>query len=109
MVSCLCPYQQSDSMSRKRGLRSRKRCRGRPFRSVRSAFRTACKNDTLRHTFALVMAGVDLRTVQELGGWASLRMVERYSHLSPSHRAEAIERIASKNFRRFSHRKVLNF
>jgi site-specific recombinase XerD len=108
MVSCLCPYQQSDSMSRKRGLRSRKRCRGRPFRSVRSAFRTACKNaglkgvtpHTLRHTFAsrLVMAGVDLRTVQELGGWASLRMVERYSHLSPSHRAEAIERIASKNF-----------
>jgi len=81
---------------------------GRPYRSARSAFRTACKNaslkgvtpHTLRHTFAsrLVMAGVDLRTVQELGGWASLRMVERYSHLSPSHRAEAIERIASKNF-----------
>ena len=41
------------------------------------------------------MAGVDLRTVQELGGWASLRMVERYSHLSPSHKAEAIERLAS--------------
>jgi site-specific recombinase XerD len=80
---------------------------GLPFRSIRSAFRTACRNaglkgvtpHTLRHTFAsrLVMAGVDLRTVQELGGWASLKMVERYSHLSPSHKAEAIERIAAKN------------
>jgi len=40
-----------------------------------------------RHTFAsrLVMAGVDLRAVQELGGWKSLRMVERYGHLAPDH------------------------
>ena len=37
----------------------------------------------LRHTFAsrLAMAGVDLRTIQELGGWRSLEMVERYAHL----------------------------
>jgi site-specific recombinase XerD len=36
---------------------------------------------TLRHTFAsrLVMAGVDLRTVQELGGWSSLDLVQRYA------------------------------
>jgi site-specific recombinase XerD len=34
-----------------------------------------------RHSFAsrLVMAGVDLRTVQELGGWKTLSMVLRYS------------------------------
>jgi site-specific recombinase XerD len=53
----------------------------------------------LRHTFAsrLAMAGVDLRTIQELGGWKTLSMVQRYAHLSPSHKAEAVERIA-KNF-----------
>ena len=53
----------------------------------------------LRHTFAsrLAMAGVDPRTIQELGGWASLEMVERYTHLSPTHKAEAVERIA-QNF-----------
>lgn len=41
----------------------------------------------LRHTFAsrLVMAGVDLRTVQELGGWRTLSRVQRYSHLAPAH------------------------
>ena len=43
------------------------------------------------------MAGVDLRTIQELGGWASLGMVQRYAHLSPTHKAEAVERI-SPNF-----------
>ncbi len=48
-----------------------------------------------RHTFAsrLVMAGVDLRTVQTLGGWRSLAMVQRYSHLAPAHLAEAVERL----------------
>ena len=47
-------------------------------------------------TFAsrLAMAGVDLRTIQELGGWKTLSMVQRYAHLSPSHKAEAVERIA---------------
>jgi len=51
---------------------------------------------TLRHTFAsrLVMSGTDLRTVQELGGWQTIGMVERYSHLSGEHKANAIERLA---------------
>jgi hypothetical protein len=40
------------------------------------------------------MAGVDLRTVQELGGWQTIGMVERYSYLSPAHKAQAVERIA---------------
>jgi site-specific recombinase XerD len=49
-----------------------------------------------RHTFAsrLVMAGVDLRAVQELGGWKSLKMVERYGHLAPDHLRAAVERLA---------------
>ncbi len=49
----------------------------------------------LRHTFAsrLVMAGVDLRTVAELGGWRTLQMVMRYAHLAPQHQLEAVERL----------------
>jgi site-specific recombinase XerD len=39
------------------------------------------------------MAGVDLRTVQELGGWKSLKMVQRYVHLSPGHLLAAVERL----------------
>ena len=51
----------------------------------------------LRHTFAsrLVAAGVDLRTVQELGGWKTLSMVQRYAHLSPDHLAAAVEKIVA--------------
>jgi hypothetical protein len=39
------------------------------------------------------MAGVDLRTVQILGGWRTLAMVQRYSHLAPAHLREAVERL----------------
>lgn len=48
-----------------------------------------------RHTFAsrLVMAGVDLRTVQQPGGWQSLAMVQRYAHLAPDHLRAAVERL----------------
>ncbi|MBI2962729.1 MAG: site-specific integrase [Deltaproteobacteria bacterium] len=81
---------------------------GRPLRSIRNAFELAPEKaglgkdvtpHILRHTFAsrLAMAGVDLRTIQELGGWKTLALVERYSHLSPSHKAEAIERIARES------------
>ena len=51
---------------------------------------------TCRHTFAsrLAMAGVDLRTIQELGGWSDLSLVQRYSHLAPQHKAQAVESIA---------------
>jgi len=50
-----------------------------------------------RHTFAsrLVMAGVDLRAVQELGGWRTLSMVQRYGHLAPERLAAAVERLVS--------------
>ena len=50
-----------------------------------------------RHTFAsrLVMAGVDLRTVQELGGWRTLAMVQRYAHLAPAHLHAAVERLVA--------------
>jgi integrase len=52
----------------------------------------------LRHTFAsrLVMAGVDLRTVQELLGHKSIITTMRYAHLAPQHQADAVERLVSK-------------
>jgi site-specific recombinase XerD len=54
-----------------------------------------------RHTFAsrLVMAGVDLRTVQQLGGWQSLAMVQRYAHLAPDHLHAAGERLVQASDR----------
>lgn len=49
----------------------------------------------LRHTFAsrLVMAGVDIRTVQELLGHKTIAMTVRYAHLAPSHTLAAVERL----------------
>ena len=49
----------------------------------------------VRHTFAsrLVMAGVGLLTVKELGGWRTLAMVQRCAHLAPGHLHAAVERL----------------
>jgi len=49
----------------------------------------------LRHTFAsrLTMAGVDLRTLQELMGHKTIKMTLRYSHLSPTHTLEAVNKL----------------
>jgi site-specific recombinase XerD len=63
--------------------------------AVRRAKLLAFSWRCLRHTFAsrLVMAGVDLRTLAELGGWRTLQMVMRYAHLAPAHQLEAVERL----------------
>lgn len=47
----------------------------------------------LRHTYAtrLILRGRNTRTVQELGGWKTLEMVKRYSHLAPGHLLDAVE------------------
>ena len=47
----------------------------------------------LRHHAAswLTMAGVDLLTVASILGHKDLRMTQRYSHLSPRHKLEAVE------------------
>jgi integrase len=70
------------------------------------AFTQACRRagleplspHVLRHTFAsrLVMAGVDLRTVQELMGHKSILMTMRYAHLSPDHTRAAMETLESR-------------
>ena len=48
-----------------------------------------------RHDWAsrMVMAGVDLLTVQKLGGWKSLDMVKRYATFSSKHETDAINMI----------------
>jgi site-specific recombinase XerD len=50
----------------------------------------------LRHTFAsrAVMAGVDLRSVQDLLGHKSIIVTCRYSHLAPTHQLAAVESVA---------------
>ncbi len=51
----------------------------------------------LRHTFAsrLVMAGVDLKTAQELMGHKSIQMTCRYAHLAPKPQLAAVEKLSS--------------
>ena len=73
---------------------------GTPYQAIRG-FSAACKRAQLtgvtphstRHTFAtrLVENGVDIRTVQELGGWATLSLIQRYAHVSPGRKADAVE------------------
>jgi integrase len=90
---------------------------GQPYKDRGKPFTKACQQaglagtgvtlHTLRHTFAsrLAMADVDLRTIQELGGWSSLSMVQRYAHLSARHKKQEIERIA-ENFHNVFHNNV---
>ena len=79
-----------------------------PLRDIETAFNGACRRakltdvnpHALRHTFAtrLVTGGADLRTVQLLGGWSKLDMVERYTNPTEQHKVDAVERIGRKNF-----------
>jgi site-specific recombinase XerD len=76
-----------------------------PMSDPREWFSEACDEakvqgvtwHTLRHTFAsrLVMAGVDLKTVQELMGHKTIAMTARYAHLSPEHKLSALERLVT--------------
>jgi len=63
--------------------------------AIRQAKIRAFSWHCLRHTFAsrLVMAGVDIRTVQELMGHKSITMTVRYSHLTPRHTLAAVEKL----------------
>jgi len=70
--------------------------RDRPIQKVSTRrWRLACKEaglegfrfHDLRHTWASwqIQSGTPMAVVKEMGGWASLAMVERYGHLSPGH------------------------
>jgi integrase len=73
-----------------------------PIGSVKTAWLKAVKRAKLegfrwhdmRHTWASwhTAGGTPPVVLRELGGWASLDMVERYSHLAPSHLAAWVER-----------------
>ncbi|MGD8164779.1 site-specific integrase [Pantoea sp. FN0307] len=49
----------------------------------------------LRHTWAswLIQSGVPLSALQEMGGWESIEMVQRYAHLAPNHLTEHARQI----------------
>ncbi len=51
----------------------------------------------LRHTFAsrLVMAGENLRAVQELMGHKTIQMTVRYAHLAPQHLLAAVQKLCN--------------
>jgi integrase len=51
----------------------------------------------LRHTWASwhVQSGTPLHVLQELGGWASYAMVQRYAHLAADHLAPWADRLTS--------------
>jgi len=57
--------------------------------SRRSASPSGCGGQAIEE----VMAGVDIRTVQELMGHKSITMTMRYAHLSPQHRIAALEKL----------------
>jgi len=73
---------------------------GTPYRHIAKVFGAACRRagltdvtlHDLRHTFAsrLVMAGVDLPTVQAFMGHKTIAMTMRYTHLAPGHKRIAI-------------------
>jgi integrase len=67
---------------------------------ISSAHDTACRRAEIenftvhdwRHHWAshCVMAGIDLPTIMRLGGWKSLRMVQRYAAVDTSHMKAAV-------------------
>ena len=58
----------------------------------------------LRHTFAshLVMRKAPIKAVQELMGHSTITMTERYAHLSPDVRKDAV-RLLDRRSRKFTH------
>lgn len=90
---------------------------GTPYHHTAKVFNAACRRaglddvtfHDLRHTFAsrLVMAGIDVPTVQALLGHKTIAMTMRYAHLSPGHKRTAIavlDRLPDKSPNNFPNR-----
>jgi integrase len=70
---------------------------------IKKAHATACRRAGIadfhvhdwRHHWAstCLMAGIDLETIRQEGGWKSLRMVERYATVSAAHRVRAMAKL----------------
>ena len=70
---------------------------------LRKAHETACRRAGItkfrihdwRHHWAswCVMSGIDLETIKRMGGWKSLRMMERYAAVSTEHMDAAVAKI----------------
>ena len=80
------------------------RVTGQPRKSFKRALKRACRDagiaeihpHALRHTWAsrLAVAGVDRRTLMELGGWKDGRMLDEvYAHVTDAHLAEVMARM----------------
>jgi integrase len=75
--------------------------RGEPYKSFRTSWDHVLQRakiedltfHSLRHTFGtrLGMAGVDVKTIQELMGHRDIKMTMRYSHPTPEHKRKAVE------------------
>ena len=61
-------------------------------RLMRSIGLEGVTHHALRHTgaSAMVAAGISLRVVQDIGGWSTLRMLERYAHPSGAEMSRAV-------------------
>jgi integrase len=74
---------------------------GKPYGDVKRAWWKALEETKIegfrfhdmRHTFGsrLGMAGVDIKTIQELMGHKDIKMTMRYSHPTPEHKKRAVE------------------
>lgn len=70
---------------------------------LKSAHRTACRKAEIdnftvhdwRHHFAshCMMAGVDIESLRQAGGWESYRMIQRYAAVSTSHLRAALGQV----------------
>jgi integrase len=62
-------------------------------RIVKAAGLEGVKFQSLRHSWASwhIQGGTPLKILMEMGGWASLAMPDRYSHLNPGHLAQYAE------------------
>lgn len=65
------------------------------YTALRRAKMVGFRWHDLRHTWAswAVQSGVRIEELMELGGWKTLSMVKRYSHLSPGHLAAVAAKI----------------
>jgi integrase len=77
-----------------------------PLLSVKRPFQDALKRagildfrfHDLRHTFAshYIMNGGDLMSLKEIGGWNSMKMVERYAHLASDYKGKMVNKLSGK-------------